>query len=589
MKKNIKINIINLLVKNIIMFNIVLNMFSINTSSYFDFDFDFDFNINKPLETYASSLIISAEEVHEQIIEEITLNDFILEFDTISGTIVKYISGKGSLTIPNKINGVEVKYIADNAFYYCTGLETISTPNTLKKIGDYAFEGCKNLKTINISDSLISIGKWAFANCSSLLFINIADSVAYIGDSAFKDCTSLISANIPTSTTSIGKWVFRNCSSLLYIDIHDKVTEIGEGAFLGCSSIVIVDIPDSVILIDDYAFRGCTSLILATIPNSNPELGEGIFYNCHSLISINFPNKTKFTPLNMFFNCTNLSNIYIPDSVEIIYMSSFINSDNMQNIYYSGSRVEWNKIEHYLDLEDVKIHYNISEIPDDDLLKGVDIAKIGSNNFIDLNINDNYYNEIKYLVENDIMTGVNEFIFLPSDIMTKLELINIIYELENKPNARQNVQEDNYNSLTSGDYLDRASDLINYYKFKNKNFVFSDISHDYEYTNAIYWARDIGLVTGTNNSNFYPNDALTREQVVAIIERYYDYKNYNLPYIQDGSVNDIEDVASWFTSSIDRMYKLGILNVDDNNNFNPKECATKQDVAYILANLILKL
>ncbi|MFI3231282.1 MAG: hypothetical protein R3Y29_07030, partial [bacterium] len=71
MKKNIKINIINLLVKNIIMFNIVLGIFNINTSSYFNFNFNFNFN--KPLETYASSLIISAEEVQTQIIEEITL------------------------------------------------------------------------------------------------------------------------------------------------------------------------------------------------------------------------------------------------------------------------------------------------------------------------------------------------------------------------------------------------------------------------------------------------------------------------------------------------------------------------------------
>ena len=78
--------------------------------------------------------------------------------------------------------------IADAAFYNCSGLTSITIPNTMSFVGASAFEKCSGLTSITIPNSVTSIGNAAFSGCSSLNSITIPNSVSFIGDNAFKDC-----------------------------------------------------------------------------------------------------------------------------------------------------------------------------------------------------------------------------------------------------------------------------------------------------------------------------------------------------------------------------------------------------------------
>lgn len=84
------------------------------------------------------------------------------------------------ISIPSTFAGRKVTKIADDGFWNCQNLETITLPNTITEIGSGAFNYCKALKTITLPNSLKAIGKNAFSN-SGLTTIFIPASVTTIG------------------------------------------------------------------------------------------------------------------------------------------------------------------------------------------------------------------------------------------------------------------------------------------------------------------------------------------------------------------------------------------------------------------------
>ncbi|MBR6925838.1 MAG: leucine-rich repeat domain-containing protein, partial [Bacteroidaceae bacterium] len=99
------------------------------------------------------------------------------------------------------------------------------TTYSVTSIGNYAFEGCTGLTSITIPESVMSIGYWAFRGCTGLTSITIPESVTSIGNWAFWDCTGLTSITIPSSVTSIGIDVFSNCTDLTSIKVEAGNTE----------------------------------------------------------------------------------------------------------------------------------------------------------------------------------------------------------------------------------------------------------------------------------------------------------------------------------------------------------------------------
>ena len=231
-------------------------------------------------------------------------------------------SGLTSITIP--FVGKKADGSGDTHFGYIFGASRYSynddyVPASLKEvivtggteIGAWAFNDCSGLTSITIPDSVTSIGDYAFYNCSGLTSIVIPDSVTSIGNSAFSGCSGLISVTIGNSVTSIGNYAFRGCSGLTNITIPDSVTSIGDYAFDGCSGLTSIEIPDSVTSIGDYAFNGCSGLTSITIGDSVTSIGSYAFENCSGLSRVIFekPNGWWCT-----FNSAATSGTSIPSS-----------------------------------------------------------------------------------------------------------------------------------------------------------------------------------------------------------------------------------------------------------------------------------
>ena len=200
---------------------------------------------------------------------------------------VKYA---GDIEIPATVSynnrTVSVVRISGSAFIDCTGLTSITIPESVTSIGSGAFDGCTGLTNITIPKSVTSIEDRLFSGCSNLKTVVLPESITNIGEHAFVACSSLVNFNIPESVTSIGRYVFKNCYSLTNVYIPNSVTSISLEAFYNCYSLTSISIPNSVTDIAPLAFYGCNSLTRVSIGNSVASIGVGAFDNCAKLTEL---------------------------------------------------------------------------------------------------------------------------------------------------------------------------------------------------------------------------------------------------------------------------------------------------------------
>ncbi len=193
-------------------------------------------------------------------------------------------SGLTSVTIPNSVTS-----ISSHAFDGCSGLTSVTIPNSVTLIGDGVFLNCTSLSSVTIPNSISSIPNYMFKGCSSLTSlasITIPNSVTSIGSHAFQDCSGLTSVTIPNSIKTIADNAFNNCSNLASATIGNSVTSISGGAFSECSSLTSVTIGNSVTTIDGYAFYNCNSLTSVALGSSVTNIGTEAFRNCYGLMSV---------------------------------------------------------------------------------------------------------------------------------------------------------------------------------------------------------------------------------------------------------------------------------------------------------------
>ena len=73
---------------------------------------------------------------------------------------------------------------------------------------------------------------------------------------------------------------------------------------------------------------------------------------------------------------------------------------------------------------------------------------------------------------------------------------------------------------------------------------FEDVAGGAWYTEAVRWAKSEGVASGYGNGKFGPNDTLTREQMVAMLYRYAQYKGYDVSVGEDTNILSFGDAIT---------------------------------------------
>ena len=296
----------------------------------------------------------------------------------------------GAVTIPSTLGGKTVTSIGYQAFYYCSGLTSVTIPDGVTGIGERTFAGCDGLTSVTIPDGVTSIGGSAFKGCSGLTNVVIGSSVTSIGPYAFSGGSGLTSVTIPDGVTSIGVGAFNGTpfydnqpdglvvfGKVVYkmkgvcpatVTIPNGATSIGEGAFSGCSGLTSVMIPNSVTSIGSSAFSGCSGLEEMTLPfvgarRGNSGSSDSLFgyifgissYSGGTLmcqyyssdLSSCIPTTAYYIPSNLkkvvitdetvlgygaFSSCSGLTSVTIPNSVTNIGPFAFSGCSGLEEI-----------------------------------------------------------------------------------------------------------------------------------------------------------------------------------------------------------------------------------------------------------------
>ena len=212
-------------------------------------------------------------------------SEFVVDDGTYRCGIKAYLGNDTNITIPDKINGIEVASINERCFEN-SNIESVTLPSSVTSIEQQAFYGCDNLKSINLSNVKF-IGTEAFTNCPSLTDNIDLSSVEMISERGLAG-TYFKTMNLP-KCTDIRDSAFEDCT--MQKIVLNNAKNLGSNAFKNCKNLEMIYAP-KVKGFDGCS--GCTNLKTVFVPMATgitTDISSNATIYCSGrLTSIYFPN-----------------------------------------------------------------------------------------------------------------------------------------------------------------------------------------------------------------------------------------------------------------------------------------------------------
>ena len=116
---------------------------------------------------------------------------------------------------------------------------------------------------------------------------------------------------------------------------------------------------------------------------------------------------------------------------------------------------------------------------------------------------------------------------------------------------------------------------------------FTDVKSDSTFRPYIEWAYKKGIVQGLGNQQFAPDRAITREEIAVIFANFAKATGYKLPVTRTATTYaDASSIGSAYKAAVTTMQQAGIMMGGTGGKFNPKASATRAEVSSMLHRYI---
>ena len=163
-----------------------------------------------------------------------------------------------------------------------------------------------------------------------------------------------------------------------------------------------------------------------------------------------------------------------------------------------------------------------------------------------------YYDDVAYVYDTGLMTGLTATAFGPNLSTTRGMIVTILWRMENEPAAKHGCP-------------------------------FADVRRGSYYEQAIAWASENGIVTGFDASTFAPDRAITREQLAAILFRFAAYRGMDAVTLRENlsSFQDQAAISAYAVSALNWAVGEGLMQ-GTGDKLEPTGSATRAQVAAML-------
>lgn len=179
--------------------------------------------------------------------------------------------------------------------------------------------------------------------------------------------------------------------------------------------------------------------------------------------------------------------------------------------------------------------------------------------FTDVKSGNWFYDAVKYAYEQGLMTGTSATTFAPNGTMNRAMIVTVLYRLEKSP------------AVTGAS-------------------KFTDVPAGQWYSDAVAWAAANKIVNGYDETTFGPMNAVTREQMAAILFRYEQVKGLENVTLEE-NLNRFPDqnkISAYAIPALQWAVGQKIINGNADGTLDPTGTATRAQVAQIFTNLLNK-